>query len=202
MTKLYLLNIKDIKKVDEDFCQHHFPNRLKKAKKCQNYEDYLCKIGAGLLLYNQLGLEDKDIFFGSHGKPMAKDVFFSISHSGCYVILAVGDSQIGADIQSPQPYIQNVAKRIFSCAENDYAQKNDGGFCRLWSLKESVMKCDGRGLSMGASTFDVMPFLEKKSQIICGNELFGRVLDFENYSIAICQKSPIEDVKLQQVAYN
>lgn len=98
-----------------------------------------------------------------YGKPFIEgheSFCFSISHSGRYVICATGESAVGADIEvyAVQKNINKIAKRFF--AKTEYEQmmtlkeeEQIAYFTRLWTMKESYIKCNGRGLGYGMDTF-------------------------------------------------
>ncbi|HIT54117.1 MAG TPA: 4'-phosphopantetheinyl transferase superfamily protein [Candidatus Fimivicinus intestinavium] len=89
---------------------------------------------------------------GAHGKPElcgAPNLFFNISHSGHYAVCAVSDRPVGIDIEQQRAYRPQLAGRVCSEAEQSLlAQSRDPSqlFCRLWTLKESFVKCTGAGL--------------------------------------------------------
>lgn len=55
--------------------------------------------------------------YGELGKPQIVNIpkKFNLSHSGDYVVCAVGDGEVGADIQKWVPYKERTAERFF-CA--------------------------------------------------------------------------------------
>lgn len=76
-------------------------------------------------LCKHYNLKGNDIVFSynSYGKPTLKkyqDIHFNVSHSGDWVLCAVGDVSLGVDIE----YISNVnleiAKRFFNDKEYEY----------------------------------------------------------------------------------
>lgn len=60
-----------------------------------------------------------DVKVDKFGKPYFEDtdIHFNISHSGCYVIAAVSDEDIGIDIQKIKATSIELLKRIF-CQAN------------------------------------------------------------------------------------
>jgi len=93
--------------------------------------------------------------YGRDGKPYFEDYpfHFNLSHSGGYVLCAVSDVEIGADIQQMRPVDElRLAERFFhksECRElelcSEKAQRNRL-FFRMWVRKEACGKLDGRGL--------------------------------------------------------
>lgn len=94
---------------------------------------------------------------GAHGKPrLAFDGAprFNLSHSESWGLLAIcADREVGADIEvhSERTEIEKLAVRFFSAEESAALLRRAEperrrSFFDLWSVKEAVLKCDGRGL--------------------------------------------------------
>lgn len=102
-----------------------------------------------------------DIVCDEYGKPglPGKEIYFSLSHSGGFVACAVGDTELGIDIQLLTSYREKMAARYFHPAENEFLKRSkdrDGDFTRLWCMKESYVKAHGKGLSMGLEQFNAL----------------------------------------------
>ena len=108
---------------------------------------------------------DGSCIIGEHGKPMLPKelgLYFNLSHSGDYALCAVSGREIGADIQRHEKHADRLAERFFHPEELAYLKdaKKDSKRCfyDIWCLKESCIKCTGRGLSTGLEKFSVVPF--------------------------------------------
>lgn len=113
------------------------------------------------ILKSELGIEEYEIKIGPYGKPYLdkENVFFSIAHSGGFVLCAVSDKEIGADIETIAPLTKekasDLAKRFFSPNELEYLSKNDFDpmcFYSIWTRKEAFSKCLGTPLMQNLST--------------------------------------------------
>lgn len=102
--------------------------------------------------------------FGPHGKPEIVDfpLYFSLSHSGDYVLCAISDREVGADIQKLQTVdFSKLASRFFAEAEYKALEECDSEaerqklFFRLWTNKEAYGKMTGQGI-MAALNSDVL----------------------------------------------
>ncbi len=94
--------------------------------------------------------------YGKKGKPFFKEIplFFSLSHSGDYVLCAVSCRELGADIQRLQPVdVLKLSRRFYSepeclalerCADEKEMQRL---FFELWSRKEAWGKLTGKGVA-------------------------------------------------------
>ena len=94
--------------------------------------------------------------YGERGKPYLcdRDFFFSLSHSGDYVICAISPREVGADIQRMRTKgEQRLADRFFSAAERALLQscvdqnQRQELFFRLWTRKEAYGKMTGEGIA-------------------------------------------------------
>ncbi len=93
--------------------------------------------------------------YGARGKPFFKDIplFFSLSHSGEYVLCVFSDREVGADIQQMKPVESGkLIKRFFSQKEQaewetlpSEADKQDY-FYRRWVRREAYGKLTGEGI--------------------------------------------------------
>lgn len=103
---------------------------------------------AGLLLKHCFG-DDAVYRYGPYGKPYLKNgnAYFSIAHSNNLVILAVSDTEIGADIQGISPVRTAVMRRCFTNDEQDYIGTDATRFTQMWVQKEAYAKYTGRGLT-------------------------------------------------------
>ncbi len=119
-----------------------------------------------------------------YGKPYLTGEYegcacFNMSHSGDYVIIAVGEANVGVDIEQCGKCDERIAKRFFAVKEAEYienisdeelkvifsksANVNNPGKAELytlyWTMKEAYMKWQGRGIGLGINSFTVNPAL-------------------------------------------
>ena len=154
---------------------------------------------AGLLLRTVCGVTaDSQIGFGENGKPHLKngDMYFNISHSGDYVVLATADGEVGVDIEKVVPADDAVATRCFTEEERKWmqSQKHDEAFFTLWTAKESVMKGTGLGLSLPPETFCVLP-IDTSPHYIDSRVWFLNWLDYNGHIICIATHDKAEKLE-------
>lgn len=101
-----------------------------------------------------LNLDDEKIAYGDHGKPYLSDypqIHYNISHSGCYVVCAVSDLEIGIDIQEKRVIaLDKIGRKLFSPDEYRAFLKSEEKqdlFFRQWVRIESYLKWTGEGIS-------------------------------------------------------
>ena len=105
-------------------------------------------------------ISDITIAVDENGKGSIENregLFFNISHSKDYVVLALSDKEVGIDIQEIKPLKANVPKRFFTDLDNEYIDQNEEErterFTKVWSAKESFAKLTGNGIGEGFATF-------------------------------------------------
>ena len=159
MLKLYYGHIQLVKDplVFEKWFNQMNSERKEKVLRCRNEVDKQRSLLAGILL--QYGLK-QDRF--------AKQVFYSISHSGNYVICVLSDRRVGIDIENKFrsafseakiERLEKIAKkcltmgeeiRFFNCDDEEKADT----LIRFWTRKESYSKALGIGLAMDFAQID------------------------------------------------
>lgn len=106
--------------------------------------------------------------YSEGGKPYFRDFpfYFSLSHSGDYVLLVMAREEVGADIQQHRECgIRHLADRFYSPEEKNALEQawRQGGKCReeqlffrLWARKEAYGKLTGRGV-MSTAGINLLP---------------------------------------------
>ena len=155
----------DISSADEDIYNRLYeqasPERKKQADRYLRHADKLRCVTAHALLKYVLGTEDFQIEKQAHGKPCVKDrkdFFYNLSHSGRYVVIAWGGSEIGVDVQQQDDSVnmELIAKRFFTADEQSYIRKDLLRFYEIWTKKESYLKYTGKGLLKDPGSFSTL----------------------------------------------
>ena len=171
-TETVLLEVKDIRVLCVDissaeewlyqrFYEQASPERKCRADRYRRQEDKLRCVAAEAILKVALGTEEYQIEKNNFGKPYIKNCegfFYNLSHSGRYVVIAWGESEVGVDIQE---YRENVdfpalSKRFFTSEEQTYIGEDLRRFYEIWTKKESYVKYTGEGLERGLGSFCVL----------------------------------------------
>ena len=95
----------------------------------------------------------EDLSYSSYNRPFLDDsIDFNISHSGEFVVCAINnDGRVGVDIERKRPLGFLEFKNYMTSDEwNTLLETPDQleYFYELWTVKESVIKGDGKGLSI------------------------------------------------------
>mgnify|MGYP003306333710 CR=1 FL=1 len=125
------------------------------------------------------------------GKPylVGDEICFNLSHSDNIALCSVSGDVVGCDVEKIRPYNPKLAKRFFTTEEFSLLEKSDNPdllFTRLWTMKESILKCLGSGLSGGLSEYDFSPFINKN--YFMAHNLCFNVFEFPEYVICVCSK--------------
>lgn len=110
------------------------------------------------IIVENLKISNKYIRFNKnqYGKPYLKEYTnfnFNISHSGDYVVCAIDDKPIGIDVEEVKHIdYEEIAKNFFTTKEFEYIVNRHlkfklNRFYEIWTLKESYIKCCGKGVS-------------------------------------------------------
>lgn len=143
--------------------------RLDKTERMGRPEDKRRSLGAECLLMYACREADTDyrgatVLAGPYGKPAFADrpLQFSLSHSGERALCCVSEYPVGCDVEKIRPLRRDVAGRYFSAqerralAECAAQPERDDLFFRLWTLKESFVKCTGLGFSLPFHEFSLI----------------------------------------------
>lgn len=134
-----------------------------------------------------------EIEANENGKPFLADrnYSFSLSHSGHFAACALGDFELGLDIQTRVSCRENLVKRFFAPDEQDMvfsAKDADEAFSRLWCRKESFLKAIGLGLRLELDSFN----LTGDRPVIRYRDIDYAFREFRNDELYFCLCAPRE----------
>lgn len=164
---VYLISLQELSEADfEEMYALCSKERREKIDKITSVIKKRQSICAGYLLYflkKKFKIEEEPVI-SPGGKPVFpgnQDVFFNLSHSGGYVVLAVGNAPLGVDIECARQANCKLAKRFFTKEEYAYLleqekERQDDAFCYIWIGKEAVVKAEGSGLLQALDSFLVL----------------------------------------------
>lgn len=195
MAKLYLAQIEQM---DNDLAKALLPllppyRRQQISRTADPGARRLLLLTGGLLRYalRCAGLpEGATVSRRKQGKPYLPDhpqFCFSLSHSGVRAACAVAAEEVGADIQRVVSPGRLVRERCLSPTELRWLEslpkrKQDAGFCRIWSLKEALLKAEGCGLR---GRIEQLAVLDEQGRICCCDHVF-REFFLDGYTAAVC----------------
>ena len=137
--------------------------RRQKVESLKKEEDKVRSVVAFLLLeraLQDLGISPVPEFaYEEFGKPYLPGypVHFSLSHTKNAVACAVSGCPIGVDVQEKMEYSSRLADKICSdaeCTALENAKDKDLALTTLWTKKEALAKCSGKGLGEKFSSLE------------------------------------------------
>jgi len=164
------INIKDI---NLSLFKEEKLNHLKKIKNINHQKQSI--LGEYLLIthlpeYN-LNYKDITIKYNPNNKPyiVGNPVYYNISHSGKYVVLAISKYPLGIDIQKikPKPNFNSYLSKQFNIPSNSYFTT------KMFTLIEAELKLEGSSIIHFNNT--KLNFQYKFTSIT-----------YDNYIITIC----------------
>lgn len=169
--------------------------RAERAERYQKKEDRYLSAGAGHLLdvaLKKMGREEKSLkyYYNDRGKPYVIGIGFNLSHSGTIAALALGNQEVGVDVQKIVPVKEELIERV--CTEREYAylsgfsgMAREREFFRLWTAKESASKYIGSGLP-NPKEYEID--LVKGTFLYRGKTWKARFMEYplEGYSLTAC----------------
>lgn len=174
--------------------------RRKRADRYRHREDALRCLVSEALLRLVLGTADFTEEKAAAGKPYIRnrpDFHYNLSHSGCWVVLASGDREVGVDVERirPETDTEAISNRFFSIPEQQYVQmdpvQSRHRFFEIWTAKESYIKYLGTGLKTDLTAFNVLSLRP-------GLHLHQRKLG-DGYCLSLCTEDPDYDLKTVDV---
>lgn len=137
-----------------------------------------------------------------HDKPFIRNLLsFNISHSGDYVICCGSlKHKLGIDIEKKRQIDITDFKSAFSFEELEMINSDPTpikAFYELWTKKESVIKADGRGLSLDLKNISIQ---ENKAIIYKNNSVWHlkSININKDYSCHICSDEEISSLDIQE----
>jgi 4'-phosphopantetheinyl transferase len=174
--------------------------------------ELICRIR--IAEYLGIDIAEVDIQRDEYGKPHcvnSPDMFFNIAHSGNLVAAVFDNKVIGVDIENTRGTDLEIANRFFSKheaaalkAKPDSEQRDF--FFKLWTLKESFIKAEGKGLSIPLDSFEFdidsngnIRF-SNLSNAKCRTYAFRHYETDSGYNCALCSESgnlPLDIIRIE-----
>lgn len=196
------INISKVKKYISE-------ERMLRVDKFLKYEDKIRSIYGELIIrmmiMDKYKMGNKDISFevNDYGKPGIKgrkDMYFNVSHSEKYVVCCLDDNPVGIDVENIVPIdFKSFAEGFLSIEEENYIlgentlDKKIIRFYEIWTLRESFVKCVGKGLSIPLNEFYIQ--CNRKENVNLVSEKFNSKYFFKkmfidiNYIMSLCSKN-------------
>lgn len=112
--------------------------------------------------------------------------FFNLSHSEDRAMCIMSDAPVGCDVERIRNAKMDIAKRFFTQDEYE-SVKTDDDFYRIWTQKESYIKCTGLGMHMPLNEFSVNAISKSGEYLLFAPEAI------DGYRFAWCVKKSDEE---------
>ncbi|HLK29783.1 MAG TPA: 4'-phosphopantetheinyl transferase superfamily protein [Puia sp.] len=116
--------------------------------------------------------ENKKPYIENKGK---ENLHYNVSHSGDCILIAISNSEVGADIEKIDedfPY-QEIMIQNFSAIEMQFinsTKKSAENFYALWTRKESLLKATSKGIDESLPDVPSLEGMHKIKKEIIGSE--------------------------------
>jgi 4'-phosphopantetheinyl transferase len=117
------------------------------------------------VLIRTSGFRNRDLVFSraADGKPVCSapgGLHFNLSHSGCWILAAFDDLPVGLDVEKLGPVDPGVPELVLSPAEMGTMialpePRRRPYFFETWTIKESWLKAEGRGMTGDLPAYSV-----------------------------------------------
>lgn len=136
------------------------PQEVLRAQRYHQLRDsnrfIICRSFLKILIAKQKNIEVSQVYFeksNSHKPyfPLDKTLFFNVSHSGDFAIIAIGNCELGIDIEKidPQFNYSEIIPIVYGITEIDAIQSSEDSrsmFYKFWTRKEAIVKAIGKGI--------------------------------------------------------
>lgn len=141
--------------------------------------------------------------YNEHGKPYFEgrdDLFFSISHCGSAVAVAVDDEEVGVDIEEVKRYKERMVNYVLNedeineIKDKEITDKRES-FIDIWTKKEAVFKLLGTGI-----THEIKDILKNNSGInVVSKKVGDRYLSVATRKVIDNEDVRIEFVNIEKI---
>ena len=189
MVRIYIQNINNIS-LNELNISKLSPYRLEKFDRIVDGKSKVQSLTAGLMLNDYIS--DKEIKLNEYGKPYAENgPYFSLAHSGDYVVLAVSDKhEVGCDIEQLRDCeFLRMGKIVFTDSELSELESSEDKrdkFFEFWTKKEAFIKCIGEGFHYPVKSLDLRggkPYVLQNKE-----KYFFKEYMLTGYKIMLCSQ--------------
>jgi len=217
MNNIYMINIREVvpNRLLKELEQIVSQGKRERIKKFKFHEDYLRSLYGEIcirkVVSDTVGINPAEIIISrnGYGKPYIEnvpDLHFNISHSGKWVACIISNNECGIDIEYIKDIDLKIAERFFHEDEYIFLMGKRGKerincFFELWTLKESYVKYNGKGLQIPLNSFGMICENGRYRVTPQSENLVFSQYDWDDdYKIAVCTVDEVE--KFEKVSIN
>ncbi|MGJ8593058.1 MAG: 4'-phosphopantetheinyl transferase family protein [Aquaticitalea sp.] len=187
--QLYKIELSKYEMVITSLLKVLLPSEIERAQRYRQNKDknrfIICRGLLKYLIAKNSGLKISEVEFEKSSKhkpyfPKDRNLFFNVSHAGNFAIIAIGNCELGVDIEylDPQFDFNEILPNVFSETEvnfiNNSLEKRQV-FYSHWTRKEAIVKAIGKGIDDDIHKIPSADGLHSISSSLLG--------DFENISV-------------------
>ena len=205
---VYLIYAHFDKRLPDEVWNHYFctlpENIQNEIKRYQRWQDrqsrligkFLLREGLQHVGYNHNCLDTLSL--DQYGRPFIDHkIDFNISHSEGYVVCAITDQgRLGIDIERITPIELSDFEKYMTSDQWEIIRKSGNsykGFYDYWTIKESVLKADGRGFSIPLEHIRT----KSKKAVLHDTIWFLKKIDIHsNYSCHLAMNNESQEMNL------
>ena len=216
---IYRINISSNLMFQKSFLSIMHSNEIERSERYLRVVDknrYIVSRGAlRNILGNYLNQEPASVQFkiGANKKPHLINtgkttVKYNISHSGDWILLAIANSEIGADIEfiAHDFIYKDIINDYFSKEEVGYIMQDQSieRFYLLWTRKEALTKATGKGLD---DNLQAIPSLagvhygEGNLATLQNNWMISSFKLNNNYMASVAYNSSVKNIRFMDVEF-
>lgn len=181
-------------------------SRQAKVLRMRFNRDRCLSLGAGVLASQILlsaGVDGSaEMLYDENGRPFFPDypdLHISLSHSGTKVMAVLSRMEVGCDTERIAEPNLRISERFFASGENLYVSSGEIEsdkalrFYRMWTLKESFLKCTGLGMKFPMDEFEIVIDVNGISVIqnrFEGDFYFREFSVGDGYAYSLCGRDP------------
>lgn len=134
--------------------------------------------------------------------PTETGLFFNVSHSGDWVLIAISGSTVGIDVEfiKPEMRYEDILPEYFTDREIEFIQQSNSieRFYTLWTRKEALSKGIGTGLDSNLKYFPALDGFQSRDGDALSFYGDWYVYSFnitENYIASIANNTPNDELR-------
>lgn len=146
----------------------------------------------GLFVEYSILYKKEKVDYGKNGKPFLvehPEIHFNLSHCDGCAVCAIDTSPVGIDVENIRSFNEKTAKRVCTESELEFINSSaspESSFFKLWTLKESIVKNTGTGITIPLRQFDFSIFSD--NTVKCNHDEFVfDLIEYGNFVISVCK---------------
>ncbi|WP_179319621.1 4'-phosphopantetheinyl transferase family protein [Winogradskyella helgolandensis] len=168
--KLYKIELSQYYNITDVLLKTLTPHEVQRAHRYHHIKDskrfIICRSFLKLLIAQRNDIEISQVYFEKTENhkpyfPLDKTLFFNVSHAGDYAIIAIGNCELGVDIEYIDKHFNyaDILPTVFSSEELSFVEMSNfkrQTFYKLWTRKEAIVKATGKGIDDDFSKIPVL----------------------------------------------